>query len=71
MWWTRILHRAPAPPMGAVRHLERVISPAESHSAKPFRVLTATEPAGARREYRIKRDNAKDANKPNPAKQCF
>lgn len=72
MWWSSLLRRGPGASTGPVRFLERVISPAESHSAEPFRVvkpnpaIETVEPASAR-AYRIKRGDGK----PNPLKQCF
>ena len=74
MWWNRFLNKWPTATRAAcvpVRALERVISPAESHSAEPFRVrkteaiaAPAIEPANGS-NYRIKKD------KPDPLKQCF
>lgn len=69
MWWGRILNRQSAGK--SIRFLERVISPSESHSPTPFRIVKAAPPpptvepvAGA--DYRLKRD------RPNNAlKQCF
>ena len=56
-----------------MRLLERVISPSESHSAVPFRILKMTPVANTApaiepvvgNDYRLKRV------KPNPLKQCF
>ncbi len=70
MWWARILNRVPSRSTGTLRLLERVISPAESHSAEPFRIpvkntpVQPVEPVGGA-DYRLKR------GPPNPTKQCF
>jgi len=72
MWWVRILNRNPAARNGGtVRFLERVISPSESHSATPFRVIQREVPSKlidpvepvTGTDYRIKR--------PARIKQCF
>lgn len=74
MWWTRLHARCPtATTRAAVRILERVISPSESHSDVPFRILKMAPSANttpsiepvAGNDYRLKR------NKPDRLKQCF
>ena len=65
MWWRRILHKLNTRSPTTIHFLDFVVSPSESHSAKPFRVRKYLTPT-AQIESALAPTRARVANKRSP-----